>query len=95
MSSSLHQRAKQIYASVVELPAAQREEYLDRECGDDDALRAEVDSLLEFAASPSMVISGELVAEQAAEIDQDPTARFTAGDVFDDRYRIVYALGRG
>lgn len=95
MSSPLHQRAKRIYAAVLELPAAQRDGYLDRECADDAALRAEVDSLLEFAASPSMVISGELVAEQAAEVDQAATADFTAGDVFADRYRIVSALGRG
>ena len=43
MSSPLHQRAKRIYAAVLELPAAQREGYLDRECADDAALRAEVD----------------------------------------------------
>ena len=58
MTEDLHQRAKKLFLEACELPPEEREALLDRECADDPALRAEVESLLKhdaptFAASPS------------------------------------------
>ena len=40
------ERVRELFNAARELPSTDREPYLDSECGDDDALRAEVESLL-------------------------------------------------
>ena len=46
--SSLHQRAKDVFLAALERPAADRAAFLAEACGDDAALRQEVESLLAF-----------------------------------------------
>ena len=48
MTTSLERRAQELFQAAIELPVGERDDYLDRECGDRPGLRAEVDSL--FAA---------------------------------------------
>ncbi len=48
---SRQKKIKHLFNVVVELPSAERELFLDKECGDDDALLAEVESLLEHNLS--------------------------------------------
>ena len=42
-----HLKIQKLFDAAVDLPSSERDLFLDKECGDDDALRAEVESLLE------------------------------------------------
>jgi len=57
------QRVKEIVASALELPAAERRVYLDRACSHDTALREEVESLLAAYTDTSALseIPGQLL----------------------------------
>lgn len=57
--SGQFQRVMEILATALELPAADRGRYLDEACGDQAALRAEVESLL-ASSSASVVIDRPL-----------------------------------
>ena len=46
MNSADHQRASDLFVAARKLPASERPAFLERECGGDTALRAEVESLL-------------------------------------------------
>jgi len=47
---SEHRRVEELFHAACELGESEREAYLVRECAGDNALRAEVDSLLEAIA---------------------------------------------
>lgn len=82
--SSLHERAGQVLLAALARPAAERDAFLVTTCGEDEALLAEVASLLLFH-------------EDGGE-DADATsdaAGFAAGDVFAGRYRMIARAGRG
>ncbi len=83
--SSFHERAGELFVSALARPADEREAFLAAACGNDDALRREVMSLLDFH-----------VAEEAG-IDDVFAGRpdFHAGDLFADRYRMIARIGRG
>ena len=55
-----HHRAKELFGRALEMPSAERPEYLDSECGADDALRAEVESLLQFESEPTEVLQADV-----------------------------------
>ena len=86
--SSLHQRAKDVFLVALDQPEPDRGAFLADACGDNSALRQEVESLLKFHDTP-----GSPDAEPA-----DPpgdSARFAPGDMFAGRYRMVARIGRG
>ena len=47
MTPERYQQVKRVFAEASALPPAERGAYLERKCGDDVELRAEVESLLE------------------------------------------------
>jgi eukaryotic-like serine/threonine-protein kinase len=55
LTSNSHQRAKEIFLQVVELPKNQQPPKLLELCGDDDGLYREVSSLLDFHTARSLV----------------------------------------
>ena len=59
--ASLHARAKDVFLQVVRLPASQRSSYLDEACGDDLALRQEVEGLLSHHQSQTVFPGGPLL----------------------------------
>ncbi|MFN0120590.1 MAG: serine/threonine-protein kinase, partial [Blastocatellia bacterium] len=65
-------------------------------CGDDSALRREVESLLVYQAAAGGAIAGA-VAQAAGLLDDSDSrrARFTPGTTLNKRYRIIGLLGRG
>src|SRR6478735_6168356 len=83
---SLHARAKELFLAGASLPASERSAFLDAECGTDEALRQEVESLLAFHES-------EPVSD--ASSSDAPHELFAPGEVFAGRYRMVARLGRG
>ncbi len=58
MTSPMHARAKQVFLQVCELDAGARTAVLDEQCGDDRALRAEVESLLAHHDSRTILGNG-------------------------------------
>jgi serine/threonine protein kinase len=82
------QHAKELFLSALDLPGSARAAFLTEACGDDAALRKEVESLLEFheAANDS--------ASTAAP-PGDAQVVFRPGEVFAGRYRMIERLGTG
>ena len=90
-------RVKEILIAARELPREDRAAFLDRECGDDRALRAEVDSLLAHeTGAPSLIGTGGLGRGLGTELPRS-LARALGEDAPDriGPYRILEVLGEG
>ena len=88
MSPDTHGRAKALFLDALVRPAGQRAAFLAESCPDDPRLRDEVASLLAFHDEHDTTTSGPPLATAVAD-------RFSPGDVFAGRYRMVARLGRG
>jgi eukaryotic-like serine/threonine-protein kinase len=86
--SSLHQRAKDVFLIALDQPEPDRIAFLAEACGDNAALREEVESLLKFHDTPGSHGGGP------PDPPDDPP-RFAPGDMFAGRYRMVARIGRG
>ncbi len=86
--STLHRQAKDVFLAALDLPRTERESFVANAAGDDPDLRREIDSLLAFHDE-----------EHAESLDQQPVGppepRFSPGDLFAGRYRMVASIGRG
>ena len=84
------QQVKELFDAVLELPSAEREPYLDKECGDDDGLRAEVESLLEhhFTQANTLAEKQQLGSVDAIQLDHN------MGDMI-GKFKIISVLGEG
>ena len=79
-------KARELFNAVRNLPSAEREPFLDKECGDDDALRDEVETLLShYLTSANTEDSGDGVG---LSID------YEAGDTI-GKFKIIGVLGEG
>src|SRR4029079_2891600 len=81
--SSLHQRAKDLFLEALDRPQGDRDAFLAEACGNDAALRREVESLLAFHEE-----------SEPAE-PKIGVASFAPGELFAGRYRMVGRIGRG
>ena len=85
-------RAADLFSRASDLPAAERTAFLDGQCGDDAALRTEVESLLQFDHGENPDFGGSVrgaVASAAAALSQ-PAAVEQIG-----HYRLREEIGRG
>jgi len=83
-------RAKEIFLAALSQPADARTAFVAVACGEDTALRADVESLL---AAHEENERDDRVA--SASPDDDKAEPFAAGEVFAGRYRMVARLGHG
>lgn len=88
-----------LFEQALSMPAAERVQFLDKACGDDEALRRELDSLLEsFNAAPPFFDSlGDVVAVPAkADVDKAevPDTHNLIGAQI-GRYKVTELLGGG
>ncbi len=88
------QRIEKLFQSALELEPAQRAAFLAQACGNDEALRHEVESLLVYQGAAGGLIQGA-VHEAAGLLPNDEKARFTPGTTLNKRYRILGQLGKG
>ena len=88
--SSLHKGAKDLFIAALEREGADRLAFLADACGDDTALREEVESLLRFHEIDTTGLPRPLPAS-----DPGPVHSFAPGFVFGMRYRMVTRLGKG
>jgi eukaryotic-like serine/threonine-protein kinase len=82
---SFHTRAKELFVAALDRPTAGRKAFVRDACGRDEALRREVESLLDAHENTG----GDALGSETA------AGSFAAGEVFADRYRMVARLGQG
>ena len=90
-ASERRQRINALFDAAVELAAPERARFLEQECGDDGALRAEVESLLASDAEASQFIED---APLAPPRELFPDSGDLAGQQL-GAYRIIREIGRG
>jgi tetratricopeptide (TPR) repeat protein/tRNA A-37 threonylcarbamoyl transferase component Bud32 len=91
MNPERWQRIEEIFRTVVDRPASEREAYLTRACGGDEDLRLEVLSLLERDTSE------EFIRDRIASVAVSFTAK-SKNDLTGERigpYRVTRLIGRG
>lgn len=87
-------RIEAIFHAALEVPAAERDAFLDRECGADAELRLEVRSLLELDGCENEILEGS-PAELAAELIGERRYSENVSGKQIGRYRIERLLGVG
>ncbi len=95
MTSEQRARVKSLFALAIELPAGERVEFVAREAADDEAVKAEVQSLLESHAQPGTFL--DTVTHEfrsMAFASSSPGAGHRLGERI-GAYRVVGVLGSG
>lgn len=87
-------RIEEIFHAALEIPAAEREGYLEHACGGDAALRTEVESLLELDGRQNELLDGSPAALAAELIGARTEGESKIGSLI-GRYSIVRLLGVG
>ncbi len=93
MTQELFRRAKEVYLDALERAGAERAAFLSASCGTDAALRGEVESLLEAAASPGL--EGVVRAEALRLGDMPAKAPAVTLPMRIGPYEILGELGHG
>jgi serine/threonine protein kinase/TolB-like protein/Flp pilus assembly protein TadD len=95
----LWHRVEELYHRALELEEGQRGQFLEQACGQDQALRREVESLLthqkaakHFIESPALEIAGKLVAHEQ-RMREGNTSPFVGRTI--SHYRVLGKLGGG
>jgi len=84
-------RVQELFNAVKMLPPSDRGAYLEKICGDNDTLRAEVESLLQFTPTSARTLEGATIAGASGKATDH---KYKPGDrIFD--YEIVRELGEG
>lgn len=78
-------RVRELFGNAIELPQAERRDFVAKSCGVDEALRREVEDLLRSLDDAGTYLDDPTVAAPSAEM---------AGDVL-GRYRLVEPIGEG
>ena len=86
-------KARELFNAARNLPSAEREPFLDKECGEDDALRVEVETLLDNCLTPTSFPTIEAVT-QSPESYLPTEHRFQSGDRIGN-FEIIKTLGEG
>jgi Tol biopolymer transport system component len=81
-------RVKRIFERARQLPREERPAFLEKECGDDASLRAEVEELLD-----DLEAAGPFLNEPAVSLRAEPT--FQNGELLLGRFRILEFIGHG
>lgn len=87
MTSDRWEKVKEIFEAALDSDAQDRESVLDRMCGRDSELRAEVARLLS-----SFHDAGDFLSEPAVRTSGDAVH---PGELLANRYKVVHLLGRG
>ena len=100
MRDSLHQRAFSIFEQACDLPHGERTDFVSRACGADDALRAEVTSLLAHDEDPADLDAAVLnpARDLLSSTAHEGHASAAPSDPLPERlgaYRIIRKIGEG
>ena len=86
-------KARELFNAARNLPSAEREPFLDKECAEDDALRDEVETLLSHHITPTSFPTIEAVT-QSPESYPPTEHRFQSGDRIGN-FEIIETKGEG
>ena len=89
------EQIKSVFEKAYELRPESRASFLSQACGDDAALRSEVEALLEHDRRAGSFLEGNVPAHIGVEIPSGRQFTFSAGEVLSERFQIVQLLGRG
>lgn len=100
MNKENYQRIKKIFHSICELPPEERAEYLDKECKNDQDLRAAVQELLDsydsnYLETPILDKAAEVIADRASQFEQDIEHRQVKEGTIIGHYLLVELIGSG
>ena len=86
VTAGSHRRVEELFQIAADLPAAEHQTFLDEQCGEDTALRAEVEQLLRVHGSETVSVLRKPV--QVVEPGEQPGDRIGA-------YKLLSRLGEG
>jgi len=83
------QRIEELYHSALKLPPDERAAFLEKECGHDETLLGEVESLLGYQTAPdndpinehAIEMAAQMIAEEAKNSSDDPFIGSTIGNL--------------
>lgn len=96
MSTEFDRRSRELFARLVELSPDEQRAFLDRECGGDDAMRRELESLLSHHDTDPSFLEGSALADAgltSADLGAESPS-MAAGSTI-GRYTIIRAIGVG
>src|ERR1051325_11310724 len=86
-------RVKEVFEGALDLHGSERSEFIGRSCGDDAALREEVESLLRSFGEAGSFMESPAVAAAAHSL-VDSQKKLAAGQLV-KHYQILEAIGEG
>jgi serine/threonine protein kinase/tetratricopeptide (TPR) repeat protein len=86
---------KSVFEKAQELETESRASFLTQACGDDAALRSEVEALLDHDRRAGSFLDGNAASEIGVAMANAGHLAFSPGEVLSGRFRIVQLLGRG
>ena len=89
----LWQRVQQLFDAALQLSPEKRQEYLEQECGSNQELRREAESLLAAHGEPGSFMAGPTIAEMGEAL-HGGASRFQPGDTLGG-YTVLDLVGRG
>ena len=89
------EQIKSVFEKAHELKPESRAPFLTQACGDDAALRSEVEALLEHDRHAGSFLDGNAASEIGVAMASAGHLAFSPGEVLSGRFRIVQLLGRG
>ena len=98
MAADHWERVKELLHQAMPLAVAERAAFIDKACGDDDSLRAEVESLLsagENVGAGFLQSAPALERPAAGSAGIEPLRTLEAGQTFSERFQLVRKLGQG
>jgi Tol biopolymer transport system component/serine/threonine protein kinase len=92
MTPERYEQIGELYHAALDIEASERAAFLERECGGDENLRREVESLIEsheqsenFIATPALSVAAEMLAQESGSLKGQMVAR----------YRVLSQIGAG
>ena len=89
MDALRYARVKELFERLLDVPEAARDALLSKECGGDDALRAEVVGLLRHASASSRFLASPPAVPEDEPLDPPPSALRIPG------FALQHVLGKG
>ena len=94
MTESSRQRARRVFMEIADLAREERADALGRACGDDSALRAEVEALLAADASAAGFMASPTAGDATVLGGPSSAAREHEGQLI-GRYKLLQPIGEG